>query len=334
MTAFVTLERCGHAERERDQEENDEDRNKITHGTLCYQTVSEPNPSLARAYAVCLSIARQHYENFPVASWLVPAQMRPHVAAVYAFARYADDFADEGDRDPGERLALLDDWSTRLRAAVDGDVCADSDDQRDLVFAAVAATISSRDLPVYLFEELLSAFRQDVTVHRYESWAALLDYCRRSANPVGRLVLRIAGHRREDLDMSSDSLCSALQLTNFLQDFDVDWKRGRLYLPADMSHEFGAHELDLSRKRLSAPWLAAITEMVVRTRQMFDSGRSVCDTVGGRVGLELRFTWLAGCRILDRLEWSGYDPRRNRPTLGFVDSLPIVWKAARWRRLS
>jgi squalene synthase HpnC len=291
------------------------------------------NPPLERAYAVCLGIARQHYENFPVASWLVPAPMRPHVAAVYAFARYADDFADEGEREPSERLALLDDWLTRLHAAVGGDARADSDDQRDLVFAAVAATMRSRDLPVCLFEELLSAFRQDVTVHRYETWATLLDYCRRSANPVGRLVLRIAGQRREDLDAASDNLCSALQLTNFLQDFDIDWRRGRLYVPGDMSHAYGARESDLAGMRLSAPWRAAIAEMVVRTRQMFDGGRSVCDAVGGRLGLELRFTWLGGRRILDRLESSGYDPGVSRPTLGLVDSLPIVWKAASWRRL-
>ena len=291
------------------------------------------NPPLERAYAVCLGIARQHYENFPVASWLVPAPMRPHVAAVYAFARYADDFADEGERAPSERLALLDDWLTRLHAAVDGDVSADSDDQRDLVCAAVAATMRSRDLPVCLFEELLSAFRQDVTVHRYETWDALLDYCRRSGNPVGRLVLRIAGRRREDLDAASDSLCSALQLTNFLQDFDIDWRRGRLYVPGDMSHACGALESDLAGTRLSGPWRASIAEMVVRTRQMFDGGRSVCDAVGGRLGLELRFTWLGGRRILDRLESNGYDPRVSRPTLGLVDSLPIVWKAASWRRL-
>ena len=291
------------------------------------------NPPLERAYAVCLGIAGQHYENFPVASWLVPASMRPHVAAVYAFARYADDFADEGEREPGERLALLDDWLTRLHAAVGGDARADSDDQRDLVFAAVAATMRSCDLPVCLFDELLSAFRQDVTVHRYETWATLLDYCRRSANPVGRLVLRIAGQRCEDLDAASDNLCSALQLTNFLQDFDIDWRRGRLYVPGDMSHACGARESDLAGMRLSAPWRAAIAEMVVRTRQMFDGGRSVCNAVGGRLGLELRFTWLGGRRILDRLESNGYDPRVSRPTLGLVDSLPIVWKAASWRRL-
>ena len=259
--------------------------------------------------------------------------MRRHVAAVYAFARYADDFADEGDREPRERLRLLDDWLGRLHAAVAGEIKAESDDQRDLVFAAVAATIQSRSLPVSLFEDLLSAFRQDVTTHRYETWETLIDYCRRSANPVGRLVLRIAGHRHEDMDRASDNLCSALQLTNFLQDLDVDWRRGRLYVPSDVSRVFGASESDLEGDRLSGPWRHTVADMANRTRKVFDEGRSVCDAVGGRLGLELRFTWLGGRRILDRLESNGYDPRVRRPTLGLADSLSIVWKAANWRRL-
>jgi len=256
------------------------------------------------------------------------------MAAVYAFARYADDFADEVAREPGERIALLDDWLTRLHTAAGDDVRAGSDDQRDLVFAAVAATMKSRDLPVSLFEELLSAFRQDVTVHRYETWEALVDYCRRSANPVGRLVLRIAGHRREDLDTASDDLCSAFQLTNFVQDLDIDWRRGRLYVPLDVSDPCGASESELDGERLSVPWRAAVAEMVARTRQMFDAGRLVCDAVDGRLGFELRLTWLGGRRILDRLESNGYDPRVSRPTLGLADSLSIAWKAATWRRLS
>ena len=332
MTPFIPLERRGHTERKRDEDENDEDRDEIAHGTLCYQTVSSSNSSLDRAYAACLGIARRHYENFPVASWLVPTPWRPHIAAVYAFARTADDFADEGELEPGERLALLDNWQTRLHVAAGGDVRPDSADQRDLVFAAVAETIRRCDLPVSLFDDLLSAFRQDVTVDRYKSWSALLDYCRRSANPVGRLVLRIAGYRHDALDSASDNLCSALQLTNFLQDLDIDWRRGRLYIPSDVSHASGASESDLDGDRLSVPWRAAVAEMTVRTRQRFEEGRSVCDAVGGRLGLELRFTWLSGCRILDRLESNGYDPRVERPTLGLTDAVPIVWKAVHWRR--
>ena len=259
--------------------------------------------------------------------------MRPHIAAVYAVARYADDFADEGDRTPNERLKLLDEWLRRFHAAVSGDVNPDSDQSIDLVFAAVNHTMTRCDLPVNLFEDLISAFRQDVTVDRYESWEALLDYCRRSANPVGRLVLRIAGRQEEALERASDCLCSALQIANFLQDFDVDWQRGRLYIPSEVSRKFCASESELDSDQLSQAWRATIADVTSRNRQLFDLGRSVCDEVGGRLGWELRFTWLGGCRILDQLESSDYDPRMRRPKLGPGDFLPIIWKAANWQRL-
>ena len=334
MTPAIPVERRGHAERETNEEHHHEDRDEIAHVALCYQTVSAQSPMLRQAYAACLRVAEEHYENFPVASWLLPAPMRPHVAAVYAFARCADDFADEGSHSADHRLCLLDDWLTRLHDAVNGRFSIGATDDRDLVFMAVADTIRDRNLPVQLFEDLLSAFRQDVTVHRYEGWNDLLDYCRRSANPVGRLVLRIAGYQDAALDRSSDRLCSALQLTNFLQDFDIDWRRGRLYVPGDVWRTSGANESDLEGSQLSREWRAAVAEMVERTRRMFDEGRYVCDAVAGRLTLELRLTWLGGRRILDRIESSGYDPWVNRPALGLPDSVPMLWKAVRWRRLS
>ena len=202
---------------------------------------------LGEAYAYCQQVARRHYENFPVASWLLPPEMRPHVAAVYAFARLADDFADEGTRDPAERERLLDDWLERLHASMaTGHKTHIGRGDHHLVFAALGATIRDRDLPVPLFEDLLSAFRQDVRVVRYQTWDDLFDYCRRSANPVGRLVLRIAGHRDDTLDAASDAVCTALQLTNFWQDLDIDWRRGRLYLPASERESAGARVEDLS----------------------------------------------------------------------------------------
>src|SRR3954451_7619359 len=193
-----------------------------------------PEP-LARAYAACARLARSHYENFPVASRLLPAAMRPHVAAVYAYARLADDIADEGDVDQARREVRLDEWTRRLHAAVAGTEFADDASTLDAatralapaVFTATAHTIRSIDLPVDLFDDLVSAFRQDTTVTRYDSWQALLDYCRRSANPVGRLVLRIGGWRSAELDAASDAVCTALQLTNFWQDLAIDWRRGR-----------------------------------------------------------------------------------------------------------
>ena len=334
MRPLVPLERGGHAEGDSHEKKNDEDRDEISHWTLCYQTVSTLDPSFSRAYATCFDVARRHYENFPVASWLLPSEIRPHVAAVYAFARYADDFADEGDRAPSERLTLLDDWLRRFHVAVNGEVNPDSDQSVDLVFAAVNHTMTRYDLPASLFEDLISAFRQDVTVDRYESWETLLDYCRRSANPVGRLVLRIAGRREEALERASDCLCSALQIANFLQDFDFDWQRGRLYIPSEVSRNFSASESELDDDQLSPAWRATIADVARRNRQLFDLGRSICDEVGGRLGLELRFTWLGGCRILDQLKSGDYDPRMRRPKLGAGDFLPILWKAANWQRLS
>src|SRR5688500_18746638 len=192
---------------------------------------------LASAYAACEHDARAHYENFPVASLLLPRRMRPHVAAVYAFARAADDFADEGSRPPAERHALLDGWLRRLHHAVASvepgpPPTPGEPSNAPAIFVALGASMRTHSLPVSLFEDLVSAFRQDITTTRYASWPELLDYCSRSANPVGRLVLRIAGHRDAALDAASDAVCTALQLTNFWQDLKIDADRGRIYLPA------------------------------------------------------------------------------------------------------
>src|SRR3989442_3447046 len=206
--------------------------------------------TLESAYAACEHDARAHYENFPVASLLLPRGMRLHVAAVYAFARAADDMVDEGQWLESERHALLDGWLRRLRqAAASADVSAPPSPGEPAntveIFLALGASIRAIGLPVSLFEDLVSAFRQDITTTRYASWADLFDYCRRSANPVGRLVLRIAGARDGALDAASDAVCTALQLTNFWQDLKIDFERGRIYLPADGRMRHGAREDDL-----------------------------------------------------------------------------------------
>jgi phytoene synthase len=246
--------------------------------------------------------------------------MRPHIAAIYAFARSADDIADEPGREPGERLALLDDWRSQLHET-----------PRTDIFVALADTRAKFNLPIQLFEDLLSAFRQDVTKTRYETWDELFDYSRRSANPVGRLVLRIAGHRRDDLDEWSDAVCTALQFTNFWQDFAIDWTRGRLYLPADVWRAKGAATSDLDQAVLPDPWKAALGDASSVTRKLFARGRPVCDGVRGRLRYELRATWLGGIRILDKLHAEGYDVFRSRPTLTAADLLVIGWNAlTRW----
>jgi phytoene synthase len=187
---------------------------------------------LRAAYGECERLAQRHYENFPVASRLLPARMRPHIAAIYAFARTADDFADEPGIPDDERLRLLEEWGALLKG--------DLKQSAVPAFHALHHTIATCNLPVELFEDLLSAFRQDVTKHRYATWTDVLDYCTRSANPVGRLVLRVAGHDDPGLDHASDAVCTALQLTNFWQDLELDWRHGRLYVPLDDCARMGA----------------------------------------------------------------------------------------------
>jgi hydroxysqualene synthase len=284
-----------------------------------------------RAYAACEALARSHYENFPVASRLLPAAMRPHVAAVYAFARIADDMADEGEAPAEERLAGLSAWERRLHATLErADAQPTVGDRDDLILVAVAHTIRQLDLPPSLFDDLISAFGQDTMTTRYDSWPALFDYCRRSANPVGRLVLRIAGHRDGRLDRSSDAFCTALQLTNFWQDLGRDWTAGRLYVPREVYARFGASEDQLRTGDVDQAWTRAMDECVRVTKELFQQGRAVCDGVVGRLRYELRLTWLGGRRVLDRVEARGARMLTERPTLGVVDLPPMLARAVRW----
>jgi hydroxysqualene synthase len=292
---------------------------------------------LAAAYATCARFAREHYENFPVASWLLPRGMRPHVAAVYAFARVADDLADEGERPSDERLALLDGWQGCLHAEIDskgGNVPSDRPGlppETAQIFAAVGDTIRTCGLAASPFDDLLSAFRQDVTTKRYETWDDVLDYCRRSANPVGRLVLGIAGYRDEALERGSDALCTALQLTNFWQDFERDWQKGRLYVPLDECRRAGADPTALDSRTMTTAWREVVAGAGARTAELFERGRPSCDGVSGRLRWELRLTWLGGRRILARLERNGYDVFSRRPALGAADAPALLWQALTWQ---
>jgi squalene synthase HpnC len=289
--------------------------------------------AIAASYAACERLARTHYENFPVASWLLPKAVRPHVAAVYAFARTADDVADEPGREPAERTALLNAYRQRLvrgtRRTQDSGYRL-PDPVGAEFFPALFDTIDRFELPVPLFTDLLSAFEQDVTTPRYETWSDLLDYCRRSANPIGRIVLRLNGHRDEQLDRASDDVCTALQLVNFWQDLAVDWSRGRLYVPEEVWLSHGASTAELDRRAWPGTWHAALEECGERTRMLFARGRPVCDGVGGRLRYELRATWLGGTRILDRLQTTGYNVFEHRPSLGPVDWASVAWRTVAW----
>jgi squalene synthase HpnC len=290
-----------------------------------------------QAYARCQQVAAAHYENFPVASRLLPARMRPHVAAVYAFARAADDFADEGRVSEAERLAWLGEWRdlrrrgmpAALRARSVGHVAADD---VQATFIALQDTISRCRLPPQLFDDLLSAFSQDVTTRRYAMWHDLLDYCRRSANPVGRLVLGIAGVYDEAAARQSDAVCTALQLANFWQDLGEDWRqRDRLYVPEEVLRLHGAHTRALDADGVDDAWRAVMRDLGNRTQRLFEDGRPVCDAVHGRLRYELRATWLGGTLVLRRTLQQRQRSLCARPVLSKADLVRIAARALFWR---
>jgi phytoene synthase len=278
------------------------------------------------AFAHCEALARTHYENFPVASLAVPRSIRHFVAAIYAFARTADDFADEGDREPAERLRLLDEWGTRLDQVYEGH--ADHP-----VFVALMETARQTGLPRAPLADLLSAFRMDVTVRRYATFAEVLSYCRYSANPVGRLMLHLFGVTREDALAPSDAICTGLQLANFYQDFAIDWGRGRLYVPLDELSGFGYTENDIGRKVRDERFRALMSLQVGRARQFLTDGVPLLSMVSGRLRLELSATVRGGLAILDRIAAIGYDVMEDRPRLTKADKARILWGAVVQSRL-
>jgi hydroxysqualene synthase len=279
---------------------------------------------LRAARLFCARLARAHYENFPVASRLVPSRLRPAVQAIYAFARIADDFADE-EAHEGRRLERLDEWQRMLDDCFRGEAI-------HPVFVALRDAISTFDLPRQPFIDLLAAFRMDVTRTRYADETELLDYCRLSANPVGRLLLRLFGHTEERLWPPADALCTALQLANHWQDVAIDLRRGRIYLPEDALRRFGVSVTDLGSLPVTEAFRALMRDRVARTRALFTAGRPLCDAVRGRLRWEIRLTWLGGQRILDRIEAAGHDVFTTRPRLGPADALVILGRAVTWSR--
>jgi phytoene synthase len=263
------------------------------------------------AFAHCERLAAEHYENFPVASFLVPRALRPHVCSIYAFARSADDFADESEYEGG-RLELLDEWEGMLDKCLQGR-------PEGPIFTALAETVRTFDLPDRWLRDLLDAFRQDCRVTRYRSWEELLDYCRRSANPVGRMVLHLFGYTDDKRGSWSDAICTALQLTNFWQDVGVDWRKGRIYLPTEERERHGVSEDDIRGRRMHAGFRELMLELTGRTRELFERGRPLIGSVGGRLALELRCVWLGGTRILDKIEKADCDVFRKRPSLSRFD---------------
>jgi phytoene synthase len=286
---------------------------------------------LEAAYAWCESLARAHYENFPVGSRLLPRATRRDLWAIYAFARTADDWADEPDRGTSEaRLARLDDWRRRVAAAHRGDTAAATagGGAARPTFTALGETMAARALPLEPFEHLLSAFAQDVTTRRYETWADLLDYCRRSANPVGRLVLLVHGYRDAALLARSDAVCTALQLTNHWQDLALDVTgKDRLYVPRADLAAFGVPEADLVGGRVTDAYRRMMAALADRTRALYDAGRDLPRLVGRDLRLELALVWHGGRAVLERTAAAGFDVWHSRPRLGRLGVASCLVKA-------
>lgn len=276
--------------------------------------------SVDASFRYCEQLARGHYENFPVGSVLVPSNRRKHVYSIYAFARTADDFADEGyeaDISVETRMARLDEWQKKLQDSYRG--VAD-----DPIFIALSETIRELRLPVALFEDLLSAFKQDVTKTRYRDFDEVLDYCSRSANPVGRLILLLFDYRDEKLHRMSDDVCTGLQLANFWQDVSIDIRKDRIYLPADEMAHYDVTEDDLRSGHFTERYASLMKYQVERTHEIFNRGRMLPKLVSGRLAIELRLTWLGGMRILERIEEQGFDTLRSKPMITSLDKIRLI----------
>jgi len=281
--------------------------------------------SVEESFAFCEARVRSHYENFPVGLF-VPRERRPYVHALYAFARAADDFADEPMYE-GHRVEKLDEWERRLHAAYAGEA-------EDPIFIALRETVRRVGVPKELLLDLLSAFRQDTQKSRYESWEELLDYCRRSADPVGRLVLLVFEQHGPELPALSDALCTGLQLANHWQDLAIDLRRDRIYAPREMLERFAVKPWDLNAGTITDGFRALMAELVARTRPFFERSRSLGDRASPGLRFELRLTWLGGSSILDRIEQAGGDVFRHRPRHSLLDKAKLAWRAWRWRPMA
>ena len=282
-----------------------------------------------------------HYENFPVASLLLPAPLRPPVAVLYRFARNADDFADEGERSPAERLALLEGYRQQLRrlapapgAQLEGAAQAEAFTTDRALFTALGQIVEQHQLPLQALHDLLDAFSQDVTTARYPDFPTLLHYCQRSAAPVGRLMLQLFQHTGIGIDdrslQRSDDICCALQLINFWQDIASDLQqRDRIYLPQDDLQRFGVSEAQLRAGDCSGGFRALMAFQIERSRQMMLAGAPLAPSLPGRIGLEIRSVVQGGLRILEKIEQVDYDVFRQRPVLSALDWPLLLWRALR-----
>jgi squalene synthase HpnC len=287
--------------------------------------IPEQRPTLEQAQAYCRRLATTHYENFHVASWFLPSRLRPHFHSIYAYCRISDDLGDEvGNRE--QSLALLDLWGRELDACYRGE-------SRHPVFVALAETIRICDIPQKPFADLLVAFRQDQTVGRYQTMEDVLEYCKYSANPVGRLVLYACGYREPEKFLLSDFTCTALQLANFWQDVSSDYARGRIYLPLDDMHRYGVDEATIARCEPTAAFRELLRYEVGYARQLFTQGLPLVDLVDHELALDLDLFSRGGLEILRAIEQRQYDVLTMRPVISKSRKLGLLARALRGKLL-
>jgi squalene synthase HpnC len=277
-------------------------------------------PSLEESRAFCERLARSHYENFSVASWFLPARLRQHFFNVYAYCRISDDLGDEVGN-PAASLLLLDQWQKELEACY-------AASPRHPVFVALAETVRTFEIPQQEFSDLLTAFRQDQTITRYETFDDLLGYCRSSANPVGHLVLYLCGYRDAERQKLSDYTCTALQLANFWQDVSVDYEKGRIYLPLESLRRFGVTEEDLTASRNTSAFCEMMRFEVARAREWFERGLPLVSKVDKELAIDLELFTRGGQEILNAIEKQGYAVLGRRPSISKSRKLALVARAA------
>ena len=282
-----------------------------------------PTLELAACYRYCEALVRARHHNYPVGSWFARSALRKHIFALFAFARVADDFADEPAYE-NRRARELDRWEEQLHEAYRGRAT-------HPVFVALADTVDRYALPITEFTELLSGFRTDLERRRYATFDELRGYTRQAAEPIGRLLLYIGGYRAPELHAYAEDLATALAVARLIQDVPADWQRGRVYLPAEDLRHFGVTEADIASRRISPAVGALVRYEVARTRALFERARPLVDVVGPDLAVELALTWHGGMRILDKIEDIGPRLFAERPQLGTADKAIVLARALAWR---
>ncbi|RCK77435.1 MAG: Phytoene synthase [Ignavibacteriae bacterium] len=283
--------------------------------------------SVDKAFEYCAKITRDHYENFPVASLLIPYEKRPYIQSIYAFARLADDFADESNLSPIERIKLLDDWEEQLKMCYKGEA-------QHPVFIALSETVSKLSIPIEPLANLIYAFKMDVQKNRYKSSEELLTYCKHSANPVGRLVLMIFGYKDDKLFHLSDCICTALQLTNFAQDVSVDLLKNRVYLPEDEIISYGYSYEELFAKVYNQNFIKLMQFQIERARQLFYKGAELINLVDKDLQLELRLVWFGGMSVLNKIIKKKYNVFEDNVKLSLGNKIMIFLRGLFYNNVS